>query len=277
MIKVLVAGANGFLGREVALKCIGMGWVTDALVHSSKNMLPDGISKVKDCLDELEDHYDYIFNAAAFIPYGAYNKPDPRFLESNLELPILLYKKYPGSKMIFASTVAVYGKNQGKLKEDSAVMSPTLYGQSKLAGEMVTNLFADFSIIRFSSIFGKKMLQTTFLPAICMQAKQKQQIMISGDGSRRQDYIHLSDASEYMIKGALHGKNKVYLGVNGISFSNKEIALMVSKLAGDSSVIYYGVDDSPSFEYDNSISRRDLKFQPLVSMAKGIEELLKNV
>ena len=53
--------------------------------------------------------FDVIFHLAAFIPYGAMNRPDERFQRVNVDLTNELLTAFPNARFIYASSVAVFG------------------------------------------------------------------------------------------------------------------------------------------------------------------------
>lgn len=273
MVKVLIVGANGFLGRHLTLACISRGWVVDVVINKSEDHLPPGINKVLSLSDAGDERYSYIFNTAAYIPYGAYDVADEQLTATNMELPKEIHLNFPGAKVIYASTVAVYGNTMGTINECSASGATDMYGQSKLSGEDATAQHGCYAVVRFSSLYGKGMYGRTFLPNIVRDAKSKKTITLYGSGERKQNYLHISDAAAYCIAAALCDKNGVYLGVSGRSYTNKEVAETVAKYTG-ATIGYQGTDNSRSVEYDNSYTRDTLNFNPLVGFEEGIKDII---
>lgn len=275
MTRVLIVGANGFLGRTLAKKCIAKGWHVDVVVNSSNHHLPEGVENVftSAALEEASAVYNYVFNTAANIPYGKYNEVTEQLVASNIELPLSIHRLFPEAKVIFASSISVYGNNHGLLNEASEIINPTAYGLSKLSGEMITAAHRNYAIVRFSSLYGSGMYSGTFIPYIINDAKSKGAINLLGEGLRKQNYIHISDAAEYCIHAALHGINDIYLGVYTKSYQNREVAEIISSLTG-CAVNYTGVDNSPSYEYDNIKTLERLKFTPGIPLEEGLNQMI---
>ena len=61
-------------------------------------------------------------------------------------------------------------------------------------------------------------------------AKTKKIVTLLGNGARKQNYLHISDAADYSIYAALHGQNHVYLGVSTEAYKNREVAAKVAAL-----------------------------------------------
>jgi len=277
MKKVLVIGANGFLGRNVVSKCIDMGWITDVIVNNGREWLHNGIRNTykTNYIEKLtETNYDYIINTAACIPYGQYNVPNPGLITANIILPLSLHNTFPDAKIIFSSSISVYGNATGVINELSDTISPTLYGLSKLSGELITQHHKVHAIIRFSSLYGAGMYTGSFIPRVVNDAKTKSKITLLGTGERKQNYLHISDAADYCIYAALNGENGVYLGVNTTAYENREVAKIVAENLPGCEITNTGADSSPSFLYDNKHTIKSLKFSPQIRLEEGIKELI---
>ena len=247
-----------------------MGWQTDCLVYSSEVTLPDNCN----IINSLQDaNYDIIFHLSSYIPYHDFNSFDDDLYRINIDFTKDIISKYKKSKIIFSSSVSVYGTPQGILNEKSAYNNPNPYGLSKLCGEFLIMSCSNYSILRFSSLYGKGMNSETFLPKIIEQAKNNKKIIIYGDGSRKQDYLYIDDAVTYCLKATETKNNEIYLAVNGKSFSNLDIALNVKKYT-NCSIEFSGIDNSSDFIYDNSFSVNTLQFSPEIDIEYGIKHLL---
>ncbi len=274
-MNVLVIGANGFLGSTIVQKCLSKKWRVDCIYNINKNNLPVSTNNYSiNELDTLSSKYDYIFLVAAYIPHGNYNLPSKELLDGNIKLPLKISEQFPESKIIFSSSVSVYGTSSSSLSEQSSYTAPTLYGLSKLSGETIVKLHERSQIIRFSSLYGKGMAKKTFLPLIIENAKHKKEITILGTGSRLQNYIHVQDAVDLCLLAAESEQYGVYLGTSEKSYSNLEVANIVKEYISECTIQLSGEDRSPSFVYENTFTRTTLNFVPKISLEKGIKELI---
>ena len=279
-MKTLVIGGNGFLGRHLAAACIDSGWETDIVYHRDTACIPRGYgalipsSSVSDCPDE----YDVVFLIASAITHSVAPESLASLQNSNVRLPLRAVERFRNARLIFASSVSVYGVHTGEIQEHSAFHQPNLYGHSKLAGEFIVRTHLNSAVIRFSSLYGRGMSTTTFLPRIVAAAKDIGVITLYGDGSRRQDYLHVSDAVAYCMSAAEIESRAVegdaYLGAYGRSYSNREVAAMASALVSGCKVEFAGEDTSPSFVYNNRWTQEMLGVRPACPMENGIQDLL---
>lgn len=276
-MKVLIIGGNGFIGRCLAYKCITLGWDVTCIVNRFKEFIPFGcnIINISD-LDQLIDEYNFIFLLAAYIPYNNLNKPEQKLIKTNIELPLKVISIFPNAKIIYSSSISVYGTHANIINELSTFNNPNLYGLSKISAETIVRIHNNYSIIRFSSVFGPFMNESSFIPKILNSAIKQNKITIIGDGKRKQNYLFVEDAAEYCINAAIKGKNSIYLGVGNKSISNIEVAQIIKSFLPKCEILFSGTDYEPSFIFDNSFTRNELNFEPNISFENGINILLKN-
>jgi UDP-glucose 4-epimerase len=276
-MKALIIGANGFLGRFILSACLSRGWQVDAIYHRTRNFIPETCPALPiTALDSCPNDYDVVFLVAATIPYGSFDSPGGALVDANVKLVLTTVDKFHKSKIVFASSVSVYGTPVNPLTEQSPFNCPSLYGLSKLAGEFIVSQQSRYAIIRYSSLYGKGMNRNTFIPVIIRQARETGVITLYGDGSRRQDYLHVADAAELAMTATLHEENGIYLGVRGESVTNLEVAQAVQSSFPASRIVFTGSDTSPSFIYDNAFTMEALNCRPLHSLTVGIKELCTN-
>ncbi|WP_437883933.1 NAD-dependent epimerase/dehydratase family protein [Pseudomonas sp. LRF_L74] len=162
-MKVLVTGGNGFVGRELVKRLLasasvvpGMPALTrltvadmsgehlpaDPRVHLVSGSIAD--SAVLDAA--LDVAPDLVFHLAS-IPGGAAERNYELGLEVNLLATLDLFERLRRQgncpRVVFTSTIAVYGSPLPSLVDDDTALNPGLsYGAHKLAGEV---LLQDYS------------------------------------------------------------------------------------------------------------------------------------
>lgn len=274
MESILITGLNGFLARSLSEQLADSGFriiglireKAESSIYFSNVVLYENIEEV--FINEA--NITFIFHFAAYIPYSKFSKADINLYLSNIKLTGQIVELFPSSRIIFASSVSVYGiPSETPIKVDSAFNKPDLYGMSKLAGEAILANHSSYAIIRFSSIVGKGMKPTSFIPKAILQAKKSQRIQLWGTGQRLQNYIDISDAVALSIRCAYYKKNIITLGVSAKSYSNKKVAEIICDSL-NVTIEYEGEDSSPSFVYDPSIEYRDLGFEPSISLEQTI-------
>jgi nucleoside-diphosphate-sugar epimerase len=158
-MRVLVTGANGFVGNALVERLLAVGVEGQAVESLSLMDIGFGAAEwdarvrryggsIADekLLDSVfEQPYDVVFHLAS-IPGGAAEKNFELGLEVNLQGTLALLercRRQAGAPVfVFASTIAVYGAMPDQV-DDSTPLAPQLsYGAHKLAGEI---LIKDYS------------------------------------------------------------------------------------------------------------------------------------
>ena len=273
--KCLVVGANSFLAKEIILRLQKENEVT-AVYHINKDNLVDTVKSIPlSNLSELKDEYKVVFIVSAYIPEK--NKVlDHRLLnEVNVDLPRIISRKFKNAKIVYASSVSVYGNSPGILSENSPFLNVSDYGISKREGEKILMDHSHYSIIRISSMYGKGMNQSTFLPLIVHSAIENNVIKLFGKGERAQNYIHVSDVADFFIQASQKSTNNMYLAVGENSYTNLEIASFIKNELPEVKIEFNAEDNSQSFFYDASETYKSLSLKPEKNIQEGISELIK--
>jgi UDP-glucose 4-epimerase len=277
-IKSLVVGANSILGRELIGRLQVIGERVDGVYHRQKNNLAPGITNYAvDELGQLEDVYERIFIISAFVPDRSLARGSAlthSLFDANVSLVNVLCEKFPSAKIVYTSSVSVYSMDPTVKNENSACGPASEYGVSKLWGEKIVGGQDRYAIVRVSSLYGIGMKWTTFLPFAIDSALKKNAIELLGDGARTQNYIQVRDAANclYLAAGAV--ENGIFLASAAESFSNLQIAGIISSLTG-CPISFNGQDPTPSSYYDNQRTRELTGFRPEIDLANGINELIE--
>lgn len=148
-MKVLITGKNSYVGKNIG----------NFLLY--KNMEVKYIS-VRNGINENEFiDVDIVVHCAAIV-----HKKEAKFAtlydKVNYELTMDIAKKAKKNgvkQFVFMSTMAVYGKSEGKINNNTPLQPKTLYGESKLKAEEALKKMADknfkISIIRPPMVYGK--------------------------------------------------------------------------------------------------------------------------
>lgn len=276
-MKVLVIGANGFLGRNIVRKCLQLGWGVTCVFNDKKEFIPKECKTFQiDDLEKIPDQYDAIFLLSAFIPENKSGVSDKRLIDVNIQIPLRVLNIFKKSKIIFSSSASIYGAHDSIISEKSSFNNPDDYALSKLSAEFILKFSANYQIVRFPSIYGEGMRPETFIPKLLEQAKKNKELTIFGNGSRMQNYIYVEDAVDYLISTVGQKESGIYLGVFNKSYSNKDVAETIQKFIPDIKIQFLKEDNSPSFMYNNSSTRKQLGFEPKYSLEVGIGRILKD-
>ena len=271
---VAIIGANGFLGKYLVAAFRHAGHEVVAVYnqsYSSEAMQGVTWKSWSEFLVE-EIKFDAIIYSASVIPYGAMQEQNDEMMRVNALQILEIKKRFSASHFIYISSVSIFAHGFQPINERSAWLPQNVYAETKMMGELLSRGFAQHAILRCSSIYGIGMKPHTFIPRCIAQAHQEKAIVIYGDGSRRQNYIHAFDVANMCIALVHDQICGEYLAVAPASIENLTIAQTVADcLKAD--IHYTGEDHSPSFEYDAHDTYQTLNYIPQKDCLLTIKEM----
>jgi nucleoside-diphosphate-sugar epimerase len=275
MVKsVAIVGANGFLGKYLVAEFHQKGYSVVAVYN--KSFTSEGLDQVSwiSWTDFLKGDcsVDTIVYSASIIPYGTMNEKNDDMLNVNAIQVDTIHQFYPHVHFIYISSVSVYAYSQNPILENSPWRPQNAYAETKLAGELLSKKFERNAILRCSSIFGKGMKSNTFIPRCIDQAKKSGEIVLYGDGSRCQNYIHALDVASMCVLISNGAESGEHLAVAPESLDNLSIAMAIGECLS-AQVQFRGEDVSPSFYYDASITYQKLNYTPEKNCLTTIKEM----
>ena len=269
-MKVAILGANGFLGRNLVHKFLLCNEQVWAFYNERADKIPSGCIPVNiKEIDATEVFFDLLI-----ISIGSHASSHYDFIEQQLSILNIL-KSVKFKRVIYISSIAVYGNHTDVIQVNSPYQNPGLYGQSKLATEFIISGQKSFAIIRPTYIYGKGMNVNSLLPAWVNSALSEKRIEVYGNGSRKQDYLHIDDAVDLCYKAYLSEGNFALIAATGRSITNREVAELIQQYVNaGTEVIYKGTDTAASFSYDIEGTMKKLDWSPRISFADGIKEYI---
>ncbi len=256
----LITGSSGFLGSR--------------LLHILNQNQPAPANQITRSTGEWPspESIQSIFHIAASVVYKLEDGDD--LYTNNVKLTADLCRYYPAARIVFSSSVSVYAQDGLPKTETSNQGCTQPYGLSKLWAEQHIKNHSNHAIVRFSSLYGPEMNETTLIPRYCKQAMEDGVIQVWGDGNRKQDYLHVDDACAILQSAMKSTFNGTYLGTYGVSWSNNEIAEIIAGATG-AKIEWVKEDNSPSSFFDNTITRSQLNWKPSVEIENGIKQYLE--
>jgi UDP-glucose 4-epimerase len=228
----------------------------------------------------------HVFHTAAVIPWKAEEKYNARLVPDNL-LPlghlIEQSQRWPHlQQVVYTSSISVYAQQAGvPLREDSAQRPANLYGAAKLAGEAFLSCLEARGVgtvaLRLSSLYAAGQYEGTVLPIMVRRALNNQGLLIFGDGTRTQDFLHCADAVRAMMLCFQKGARGVYNIGTGRPVTMTELAQTVSRVFADggAKITYEQArpGDDPGIMLDISKARSELGFEPHIRLESGLRML----
>ena len=232
MIKILVTGSKGFIGKHLVTKLTEEGYK----VYTISSM--DGDVAKPETWANIP-HSDVVIHLASrtFVPHSWI---DPHgFFETNLNGTIccLEYCKKHNSRLIYLSSY-LYGNPQFLPVSESAplcVNNP--YGLSKkFAEEICSFYYNNFGlntvVIRPFNVYGPGQSSDFLIPSIIDHVISRKKIKVK-DLNPKRDYIYIDDLVDVIIDALnLESGLHIFNVGSGISYSVAEVIECIQKIEG---------------------------------------------
>jgi UDP-glucose 4-epimerase len=218
MEKCLVTGGAGFIGSHIVDLLLNKGFevvVLDDLsggfaenVNSRAEFIEGSITNT-DLVNNLfeKNKFDYVFHLAAYAAEGLSHFIRKFNYENNLMGSINLINASVKNKVkcfVFTSSIAVYGKNQLPMREDTVPMPEDPYGVSKLAVEQdlraAHEMFGlNYVIFRPHNVYGERQnigdKYRNVVGIFMNQIMKNLPLTIFGDGEQKRAFSYIGDVA----------------------------------------------------------------------------------
>lgn len=308
--KILVTGADGFIGSHLTEELVRRGYSVRAFVlYNSFNSWgwldhsPEDIQKNLEIFaGDIRDPHgvriamtgcDAVLHLASLIaiPYS-YHSPDT-YIETNVKGTLNIVQAARDlnvTKVIHTSTSEVYGTARFvPITEDHPLQGQSPYSASKIgADQLAMSFYCSFEtpvgIVRPFNTYGPRQSARAVIPTVILQLAQNNLPLKLGSLHPTRDFNYISDTVQGFI-AALESPNSVGETIN--IGSNFEIGIgetvkLIAKLMGRSLSIE--TDDirirPPKSEVerlwaDNSKARKVLNWQPQYGGVEGFQNGLQ--
>jgi PAS domain S-box-containing protein len=217
-MKVLITGATGFIGSQLALEARAAGHevVISGLVTNSAErdrcerlaraglLLVDGSLRIPAFAQRIVKGCDAVIHLAAARSCAM---SDDYYFDTNVEATRLLLEgcvRHGVRSFVFASTTDVYPSVRDRaLSEDSAVATDRVESSSKLAAEELVRLFGDrlqVSIARIGETYGPEDFQLLKLLSLI----ERGVVPEVGSGENLHQPIHVHDVARGLLRMVDH-------------------------------------------------------------------------
>lgn len=286
MRKILITGANGFIGGYVLDKlkeCFdvySVGRQAKQRSHYVQADIADDGFVDKIC-GEIP-RCDVIIHVAALIDMAC----DEKLINVNCigTFHICeLANKWACEQIIYLSSIPVVGiPLQNPVTEQHSVKPMTLYHLSKYMGENILRICCNEDIrqviLRIPSPIGKGMNKKNLLSVIINKCKENQDIVLYGQGKRVQNYIDVRDITNAIYK-ALFYKYSALFNIANTSISNYDLAVICQKLSNaDSNIVFSELPDreeNNQWYIDSKEAEDKLDYMPQYTLDETISWIME--
>jgi len=310
---ILVTGGAGYIGSHVASALVERDQkvvVLDSFIHGYRDTTP-GIeiieADISDTVKLIEacKRYDIteVFHFAGFKNVSDSMRRPQEYFRNNVEGLLSMLDnlgKLNLQNFIFSSSCSVYGDiGQSSLVAETTPTNPmSVYGDSKLIGEMIVNRYSElnkfrsinvryFNVVGSDSSWlrGEDLIASGNLVPLLVRAVLSGRPAILGsdkyqtpDGTAIRDYVHISDivsghlsALDYLRNGG--GVNVLNLG-SGKGSSVKQVVAAVSSACGLEVPHAFGErrDGDPAYVCaEISLAKDVLRWSPQFGLAESVQ------
>ncbi len=293
MKKVLVTGANGFIGRTLVHTLIDRGYKVVALdlhfdesLRNNDNVICVNVSGKN--TDELvndipNDEYDCFFHLAWTATSGA-GRADYHVQLNNVKLTcdyIMLCKKIGCKRVVYASSINEMETYEYLQSDNIEPAGGYIYGTGKLAAHLMGETVAKLNGVEFIPVIitniygvGEKSARMIYT-SICKLLRNERCSFTAG--YQTYDFIYITDAINSIIEVSEKGKafNRYYIG-SGEPKPLRDFLIEMRNIVAPNSEI--GLGDIPFKGSDISYGQFDLKkvehdtgYKNKVSFHEGIQ------
>ncbi len=303
-MKAVVTGAAGFIGSHVSAALLDSGATVtgvDCFTDYYERPLKDanlatvkgrqGFSFVEGALQDLDlgkilTGATHVFHLAGqagvrkswggdFDVYIRDNiQATQRLLESMARMPI--------QKYVYSSSSSVYGNDVPlPMREDTYLQPLSPYGVTKLAAEHLGHLYhANHGVptvsLRYFTVYGPRQRPDMAFQRFLTAARDGTSITVYGDGEQTRDFTFVADIVAANISAAAQGRpGSVYNIGGGSRVTLNHVLELIQKVTGRTVAIQREPEQKGDMRHtyaDTSAARRDLDFNPRVSLENGLAQ-----
>tara|TARA_R110001583_G_scaffold3112_1_gene20558 strand:+ start:1218 stop:2117 length:900 start_codon:yes stop_codon:yes gene_type:complete len=299
-MNILVTGGEGFIAKKLISRLIKEGHNVISLDRKETTSLD--IKKTEDIVadlsnenlffDMLDESIDYIFHLAAQSG-GYYSLKDP-YTDGKWNClgtlnVVKLAQKLKVKKLIYASSMAVYG-NQELVSEEHSKHDPiSFYGVSKFTGELYTKLVYEhsnipYTIFRLFATYGSGQdlnnKHQGILSIYLDQALNKDTIEITGSKDRVRELVHVDDVVEALMLSFNSKTNNEIYNVSNSEHLTPEIIIKEISEALDKPLKIKeleGYKGDQTYITSTTHKLQNLGWSPTFNIKDGIKEFINNL
>jgi UDP-glucose 4-epimerase len=276
MVKVLVTGSSGFIGKQIVKKLSHSQVVMD-----SNNSRRIDLQNRKQVM-KLRP-VDLVIHLGGKTPQEELGWSE--YFDNNVAgtLNVLEYCRQKKVKKLIYVSSYVYGKPKYcPIDEDHPINPHNAYTESKYLGERLCKFYCNRSdlnltILRPFNIFGKSMREGFLIANLINSVKTGKKLTIVNKDSKR-DFLYVDDFVDLILKIKDYDfKFEIFNVGSGIAHSFEDVIKKIEKLTSKKINIDYE-DDKEIFideiRADISKIKDKIKWQPKVNFDDGLRKTL---
>jgi nucleoside-diphosphate-sugar epimerase len=298
----LVTGGAGFIGSHLVRALIGQGLsvrVLDDLSSGHLANVPEGVEFVRGTVEDPEqvrraiDGCEHVFHLAAMVSVPqSVADPEGSFRTNVIgtENVIRAATRSGVRSMVFTSSAAVYGPRPSlPSRESDPINCVSPYAAGKAAGEMLLQSAVNSAglhavSLRLFNVFGirqdPRSAYAAAISAFVDAAVSRRPPRIFGSGRQTRDFVPVANVVQAFLRAAASSPSLSGRAFNvglGARTALLEVVERVAEYSGFSEPPQMHPPRAGDVEHsvaDISASREALSYEPTVTVAEGLRELV---
>tara|TARA_Y100000816_G_scaffold291391_1_gene282606 strand:+ start:3727 stop:4638 length:912 start_codon:yes stop_codon:yes gene_type:complete len=292
--RILIFGGTGFIGRNLAKKCLSLKWnVTSVSTSKPKKKLKKvkyiycDISKKNQIISRIDKNYTYVVNLAGYVDHSKKIKTyqshylgvkniSNHFLKSKIKKFLQM-----GSSLEYGDTISPQKENTFILKSKIK----TAYALSKfLASNYLMNSHKKYklpvTILRLYLTYGPDQDINRLLPIVIVSCLKNKKFDCS-NGKQYRDFIYIDDLIDLIINALVNREavGEIINAGSGKKYKIKKIIEKICKFTKGGNPDYGKIKlrkDEPLVSYPSILkAKKILKWKPKINFDKGLNKTIK--
>jgi len=296
-MKIIVTGANGFIGRNIVKKCIDLGHIVHGISLHTNNLidlLPNmtftacDMSDIKSMKNQIVEFAPDVIIHCAW--WGGNKFADTNHQDQfHKNIPPLVQLMdivcdSGASKFVGLGSAAEYGRNECSIKEFAACNPDNLYGATKNMAKIYTEQICKQKYINWLWVrpfytYGPYDIKTRLIPKTIIACLKNEKIVLN-DCEVHIDYFYIDDFVNSLYDLIVYGHEGIINICSGYPTSVKHVINQIKNLTNSSSEIIFDPTlnrkDSPKWLVGNNY-KLCLRLNPILRPVVLSDGLLRTI
>lgn len=294
MKKVILTGANGFIGKQAIryleknnyeIHCI----TTKNINTDSQNVVWHNTDLLNE--DKCKDLFKtvrptHILHFAWYTEPGKYWSSEKNYDWLRASSNILIYfKQFGGERAVFAGTCAEYDWRSGICSENTTPIKPkTLYGMCKNRLRQDAESFCSENNIIFSwgrifFLYGENEHPSRLVSSVIKSLLRNEEAKCT-HGRQLRDFLYSEDVASAFVHILNSDVNGAINIGSGMPISIKEMIDKISSKLGKPELVKFGeipvpIDDPPLIVADIKKLKEEVGWKPKYSLDQGLDKTIE--
>ncbi|UCH80207.1 MAG: NAD(P)-dependent oxidoreductase [Nitrospiraceae bacterium] len=222
MKNILVTGATGFIGHEVANQLVRKGYrprlmvrrpIRGILLNSLDAELMQGDLSQPESLKRLVAGMDSVIHLGAMATFESYSKVKPSIVDGSIHLMHAAIEEGV-ENFIYGGSLLVYDNQTRPINQETASRACSGYCQAKLEAESRMEDLAGKGSVNFTSL---RLPHVYGAQSLLFHQIRKGKVFFPGTGDNLFAHLHVADAARALITAAETGLKGTYVIADNLS------------------------------------------------------------